>query len=94
MSTVMTEDSCYRAMCSRDARWNAACTSTTCATQRMRRLFDLDADPCAVAERLRTDPALAGFVDAEPGQRATGTCDPHEIAIRAINGQQPVRAAP
>ncbi len=57
-----------------------------CAPRRMRRLFDLDADPCAVAERLRT--ALVGLVDAEPGLRAPSTCDPHEIAIRAILGQQ------
>ncbi|PWS51254.1 AraC family transcriptional regulator, partial [Streptomyces sp. FT05W] len=34
----------------------------TTATQRMRRLFDLDADPDAVAERLGADPALAPLV--------------------------------
>ncbi|MFJ5886609.1 AlkA N-terminal domain-containing protein [Kitasatospora cineracea] len=60
----------------------------TCATQRVRRLFDLDADPEAVAERLRADPALAALVDAHPGLRAPGTTDPHEIAVRAILGQQ------
>ncbi|MFI9586828.1 AlkA N-terminal domain-containing protein [Streptomyces sp. NPDC052236] len=59
----------------------------TTATQRMRRLFDLDADPCAVAERLRTDPALAPLVAARPGLRAPGSADPHELAVRAVLGE-------
>ncbi|MDQ0939259.1 AlkA N-terminal domain-containing protein [Streptomyces sp. V1I1] len=59
----------------------------TTATQRMRRLFDLDADPCAVAERLGTDPALAPLVAARPGLRAPGTADPHELAVRAVVGE-------
>jgi AraC family transcriptional regulator of adaptative response / DNA-3-methyladenine glycosylase II len=54
----------------------------------MRRLFDLDADPCAVAERLGTDPALAPLVAARPGLRAPGAADPHELAVRAVLGQQ------
>ncbi|MGW1494280.1 DNA-3-methyladenine glycosylase 2 family protein [Streptomyces sp. NPDC002402] len=58
----------------------------TTATQRMRRLFDLDADPCAVAERLGADPALAPLVAARPGLRAPGTADPHELAVRAVLG--------
>lgn len=60
----------------------------TTATQRMRRLFDLDADPCAVAERLGTDPALAPLVAARPGLRAPGTADPHELAVRAVLGRR------
>ncbi|MEU6370089.1 AlkA N-terminal domain-containing protein [Streptomyces sp. NPDC046931] len=65
----------------------------TTATQRMRRLFDLDADPFAVTERLGADPALAPFVDRRPGLRAPGAADPHELAIRAVLGQQvPVAA--
>jgi AraC family transcriptional regulator of adaptative response / DNA-3-methyladenine glycosylase II len=59
----------------------------TTATQRMRRLFDLDADPCAVAERLGADPALAQLVAARPGLRAPGTADPHELAVRAVLGE-------
>lgn len=59
----------------------------TTATQRTRRLFDLDADPCAVAERLGTDPALAPLVAARPGLRAPGTADPHELAVRAVLGE-------
>ncbi|MEU4492371.1 AlkA N-terminal domain-containing protein [Streptomyces sp. NPDC023998] len=60
----------------------------TTATQRMRRLFDLDADPCAVAERLGTDPALAPLVAARPGLRAPGAADPHELAVRAVLGRR------
>ncbi|MCX4820757.1 helix-turn-helix domain-containing protein [Streptomyces sp. NBC_01142] len=60
----------------------------TTATQRMRRLFDLDADPCAVADRLGADPSLAPLVAARPGLRAPGTADPHELAVRAVLGDR------
>ncbi|MFD8705568.1 AlkA N-terminal domain-containing protein [Kitasatospora sp. NPDC059648] len=60
----------------------------TTATQRIRRLFDLDADPYAVTERLGADPALAPLVQARRGLRAPGAADPHELAIRAVLGQQ------
>lgn len=65
----------------------------TTAVQRLRRLFDLDADPCAVAERLTTAPVLAGLVRQVPGLRAPGTTDPHELAVRAVLGQQVTVAA-
>lgn len=58
----------------------------TTATRRVRRLFDLDADPCAVADRLGTDRALAPLVAARPGLRAPGTVDPHEFAVRTVAG--------
>uniref|UniRef100_UPI003C7E3B92 bifunctional transcriptional activator/DNA repair enzyme AdaA n=1 Tax=Streptomyces sp. rh45 TaxID=3028726 RepID=UPI003C7E3B92 len=60
----------------------------TTAIQRMRRLFDLDADPDAVAERLGADPALAPLVARSPGLRAPGAADVHELAVRAVLGQQ------
>lgn len=60
----------------------------TCATQRVRRLFDLDADPYAVGERLGADPALAPLVALRPGLRAPGAADPQELAVRAVLGQQ------
>ncbi|MFF9690351.1 AlkA N-terminal domain-containing protein [Streptomyces sp. NPDC014623] len=60
----------------------------TAATQRMRRLFDLDADPLAVAERLGAVPALAPLVARTPGLRAPGTADVHELAVRAVLGRQ------
>ncbi|NEW69552.1 AlkA N-terminal domain-containing protein [Streptomyces rhizosphaericus] len=60
----------------------------TTAIQRIRRLFDLDADPYAVAERLGADAALAPLVAARPGLRSPGAADPHELALRAVLGQQ------
>ncbi|MGW1816756.1 AlkA N-terminal domain-containing protein [Streptomyces sp. NPDC002125] len=60
----------------------------TTATQRIRRLFDLDADPHAVAERLGAEPALAPLVALRPGLRAPGAVDAHELTIRAVLGQQ------
>ncbi|MCM3922318.1 helix-turn-helix domain-containing protein [Frankia sp. AiPs1] len=58
------------------------------AVSRIRRLFDLDADPLAVADRLAGDPALAAQVGRLPGLRAPGAADPHELAVRAVLGQQ------
>ncbi|KIF79402.1 AraC family transcriptional regulator [Streptomyces sp. 150FB] len=63
----------------------------TAAVQRLRRLFDLDADPYAVDERLGADPRLAPLVAATPGTRAPGAADPEEYALRTLLG--PERAA-
>jgi AraC family transcriptional regulator of adaptative response / DNA-3-methyladenine glycosylase II len=61
----------------------------TTAVGRIRRLFDLDADPCAVRERLGADPVLGDRVLSRPGLRAPGTVDPHELAMRAVLGEDP-----
>ncbi|MGW0905628.1 DNA-3-methyladenine glycosylase 2 family protein [Streptomyces sp. NPDC002853] len=58
----------------------------TTAVQRLRRLFDLDADPYAVDERLGADPRLAPLVAARPGLRSPGAADPEEFAVRALVG--------
>jgi AraC family transcriptional regulator of adaptative response / DNA-3-methyladenine glycosylase II len=58
----------------------------TTAAQRVRRLFDLDADPYAVAERLGADPRLAPLVAERPGLRAPGAADPAELAMSAVLG--------
>ncbi|MEZ5080069.1 MAG: AlkA N-terminal domain-containing protein [Thermoleophilia bacterium] len=58
------------------------------AVQRVRRLFDLDADPLAIAERLADDPVLAPLVARHPGRRAPGSVDPFETAVRTVIGQQ------
>jgi AraC family transcriptional regulator, regulatory protein of adaptative response / DNA-3-methyladenine glycosylase II len=63
------------------------------AISRCRRLLDLDADPVAVDELLRADPALAPHVDKNPGRRVPRTVDPEEFAIRAVLGQQVSTAA-
>lgn len=58
----------------------------TTAVQRLRRLFDLDADPYAVDELLGADPLLAAGVAARPGLRSPGTADAEEFAVRALLG--------
>lgn len=58
------------------------------AVKRARRLFDLDADPEAVAEVLSADPLLAPGVAACPGLRVPGHVDGDELAFRAVLGQQ------
>jgi AraC family transcriptional regulator, regulatory protein of adaptative response / DNA-3-methyladenine glycosylase II len=55
---------------------------------RVRRLFDLDADPLAVDEALRAQPELAPLVAAIPGVRVPGCVDGPEMLIRAMIGQQ------
>ena len=61
---------------------------------RLRRLFDLTADPEAIAAQLGEDPTLAPLVAARPGLRVPGTWDGFELAVRAVLGQQvTVRAA-
>jgi AraC family transcriptional regulator of adaptative response / DNA-3-methyladenine glycosylase II len=59
----------------------------TTAVQRLRRLFDLDADPYAVDERLGADARLAPLVAARPGLRSPGAADPGEVAVRALVGR-------
>jgi AraC family transcriptional regulator, regulatory protein of adaptative response / DNA-3-methyladenine glycosylase II len=58
------------------------------AVQRCRRLFDLDADPEAVADVLGADPLLAPLVRLRPGLRVPGQVDGFELAVRAVLGQQ------
>ncbi|MFD8480040.1 DNA-3-methyladenine glycosylase 2 family protein [Kitasatospora sp. NPDC059673] len=60
----------------------------TTAVHRLRALFDLDADPDAVDDRLAADPLLAPLAVARPGLRSPGHVDPHELAVRAVLGQQ------
>jgi AraC family transcriptional regulator of adaptative response / DNA-3-methyladenine glycosylase II len=55
---------------------------------RVRRVFDLAADPVAIAAHLSQDPVLAPLVAARPGLRVPGAWDGFELAVRAILGQQ------
>lgn len=55
---------------------------------RVRRVFDLSADPGAIASHLSEDPALAQLVAAKPGLRVPGSWDGFELAVRAVLGQQ------
>jgi AraC family transcriptional regulator, regulatory protein of adaptative response / DNA-3-methyladenine glycosylase II len=58
------------------------------AVRRLRRLFDLDADPMAIDAALAGDAALAPLVARRPGLRVPGSVDPFETAVRAVVGQQ------
>lgn len=56
--------------------------------ERVRRLFDLGADPHRIAADLRRDPRIRGRIAALPGLRVPGAWDGFEFAVRAILGQQ------
>jgi AraC family transcriptional regulator of adaptative response / DNA-3-methyladenine glycosylase II len=58
------------------------------AISRCRRLLDLDADPVAVGDQLRQDPALGPLIEKAPGRRVPRTVDAAELAVRAVIGQQ------
>ncbi|MBC7273513.1 MAG: DNA-3-methyladenine glycosylase 2 family protein [Streptomyces sp.] len=63
------------------------------AISRCRRMLDLDADPTAIDDQLRTDPFLAPLIDKAPGRRVPRTADEAEFAVRAVLGQQVSTAA-
>ena len=54
----------------------------------LRRMFDLDANPQAIADRFRGDSVLAPLAARHPGLRLPGGWDGFEIAVRAVLGQQ------
>jgi AraC family transcriptional regulator of adaptative response / DNA-3-methyladenine glycosylase II len=56
--------------------------------ERIRAMFDLNADWASVVQSLRSDPALAASVEADPGLRVPGCWNGFELATRAILGQQ------
>ncbi|HWT17251.1 MAG TPA: AlkA N-terminal domain-containing protein [Patescibacteria group bacterium] len=56
--------------------------------QRVRRMFDLDADPQAIASVLSRDPRLRTQVAARPGLRVPVGFDAWETAVRAVVGQR------
>jgi AraC family transcriptional regulator of adaptative response / DNA-3-methyladenine glycosylase II len=56
--------------------------------ERVRRMFDLSADPAAIREHLASDRLLKCALDAHPGVRIPGAWDGFELAVRAILGQQ------
>ena len=56
--------------------------------ERIRAMFDLNADWAATVQSLRNDPALAARVEADPGLRVPGCWNGFELATRAILGQQ------
>jgi AraC family transcriptional regulator of adaptative response / DNA-3-methyladenine glycosylase II len=57
-------------------------------TERIRAMFDLNADWGTIVQSFMTDPALASRVQANPGLRVPGCWNGFELAVRAILGQQ------
>ena len=58
------------------------------AVGQVRALFDLDADPAAALGALGRDELIGPLVRATPGRRVAGHVHPHELAVRAVLGQQ------
>jgi AraC family transcriptional regulator of adaptative response / DNA-3-methyladenine glycosylase II len=56
--------------------------------ERIRSMFDLNADWSAIAMSLGTDPELSSRISAEPGLRVPGCWNGFELTVRAILGQQ------
>lgn len=56
--------------------------------ERVRRMFDLGADPAAIADHLGADPLLRETLKRHPGIRTPGAWDGFELSVRAILGQQ------
>ena len=56
--------------------------------ERVRRMFDLDANPRAIHQTLIQDPLLEQRIRKTPGLRLPGSWDPFETAVRAVVGQQ------
>ncbi len=73
--------------------WLARAGDHAAALAACRRLLDLDAEPGVVDAALGADQLLAPLVRATPGRRAPGHVDPHELAFRAVLGQQVSLAA-
>lgn len=56
--------------------------------ERIRAMFDLNADWASIAKTLRSDPVMSASVQADPGIRVPGCWNGFELAVRAILGQQ------
>jgi AraC family transcriptional regulator of adaptative response / DNA-3-methyladenine glycosylase II len=62
--------------------------------ERIRAMFDLDADWPTIARTLGADPALALHITSQPGLRVPGCWNGFESATRAILGQQSTTERP
>ena len=57
-------------------------------TTRVRRIFDLDANPAEISQCLGRDQLLSPLLKMHPGLRVPGAWDGFELTVRAIVGQQ------
>ena len=56
--------------------------------ERIKTMFDLNADWMVIASHLRSDSVMASLMEISPGLRVPGSWDGFELAVRAIVGQQ------
>jgi len=56
--------------------------------ERIRAMFDLNADWATIVHALKSDPMLAPAMEADPGLRVPGSWNGFELTVRAILGQQ------
>jgi AraC family transcriptional regulator of adaptative response / DNA-3-methyladenine glycosylase II len=56
--------------------------------ERVRRIFDLGADPLQITNHLAQDSRLGKILKARPGLRMPGVWDAFELGVRAVLGQQ------
>lgn len=56
--------------------------------ERVKRMFNLGADPAVMAEQLGDDPLLRAALRRHPDIRTPGAWDGFELAVRAVIGQQ------
>jgi AraC family transcriptional regulator, regulatory protein of adaptative response / DNA-3-methyladenine glycosylase II len=64
------------------------CRELMQVVERVRHMFDLDANPRAIIRTLNQDPILAERIHKTPGLRLPGSWDPFETTVRAVVGQQ------
>jgi AraC family transcriptional regulator, regulatory protein of adaptative response / DNA-3-methyladenine glycosylase II len=62
--------------------------------ERVRAMFDLDADWSIIEKTLKADPLLAAMLTADPGRRVVGCFDGFELTVRAILRQRNRQPAP
>jgi len=82
VSVTLTESKVRATIGSADAADVAEVTTV------IRRWFDLDLDPSAVAAVLDGDPVVGPLVGARPGLRVVGSPNGFETAVMAVLGQQ------
>jgi AraC family transcriptional regulator of adaptative response / DNA-3-methyladenine glycosylase II len=56
--------------------------------ERIRAMFDLNADWATIVHALKSDPTLARAMETAPGLRVPGSWNGFELTVRAILGQQ------
>jgi AraC family transcriptional regulator of adaptative response / DNA-3-methyladenine glycosylase II len=56
--------------------------------ERIRAMFDLNADWATIVQTLKSDPTLARAMESDPGLRVPGSWNGFELTVRAILGQQ------